>query len=80
MTLSIQLHAAASLALFAGAFFNASRIPERYFPGQFDVFFNSHNIWHVLALLTGVLDFAGSYVSKYEIANESYFCHHERAI
>ncbi|KAJ3303296.1 hypothetical protein HDV03_004034 [Kappamyces sp. JEL0829] len=33
-----------------GAFFYASRIPERFWPGKFDYFFQSHQIWHVLVV------------------------------
>ena len=33
-----------------GAFIYASRIPERYWPGKFDYFLQSHNIWHCLVV------------------------------
>ena len=30
------------------------RVPERFFPGRFDFFFNSHHIMHVLVLVAVV--------------------------
>lgn len=40
-----------SLALLGGMI-NISRIPERWKPGKFDYWFNSHQIMHVLAVLS----------------------------
>uniref|UniRef100_H2YY16 Uncharacterized protein n=1 Tax=Ciona savignyi TaxID=51511 RepID=H2YY16_CIOSA len=37
----------ASASLLAGVFF-ALRIPERFYPGRFDIFGSSHQIFHVL--------------------------------
>ncbi|KZS19272.1 Progestin and adipoQ receptor family member 4 [Daphnia magna] len=37
-----------------GGFIGAMRIPERWFPGRFDYFFNSHHIMHVLVLVAVV--------------------------
>ncbi|RWS31458.1 progestin and adipoQ receptor family member 4-like protein [Leptotrombidium deliense] len=37
-----------------GAFISASRIPERWFPGNFDFILNSHNIMHVFVVLGGI--------------------------
>jgi predicted membrane channel-forming protein YqfA (hemolysin III family) len=37
-----------------GGFIGAMRIPERWFPGRFDFFFNSHHIMHVLVLVAVV--------------------------
>lgn len=34
-----------------GIFFYASRFPERKFPKKFDVWFNSHTIWHIFTFL-----------------------------
>jgi adiponectin receptor len=34
-----------ALQYLVGAFFYASRIPECFFPGKFDFFFQSHQIW-----------------------------------
>lgn len=38
----------------AGAFVYASKIPERWFPGAFDYFGGSHNVWH-FCVLGGIL-------------------------
>ncbi len=37
-----------------GVVFFASRFPERWFPGKFDIFGSSHQIWHVL-VFTAIL-------------------------
>lgn len=37
-----------------GGVIGALRVPERYFPGRFDFFFNSHHIMHVLVLVAVV--------------------------
>ncbi len=42
------------LVYVAGAVIYASHVPERWFPGAFDYFGGSHNIWH-LAVLGGIL-------------------------
>lgn len=31
-----------------GLIFKSAMIPERFAPGKFDIFFASHQIWHVL--------------------------------
>ncbi|XP_050537260.1 progestin and adipoQ receptor family member 4 [Daktulosphaira vitifoliae] len=41
----------ADLSSVIGGIINASRWPEKYFPGNFDFVFNSHNIMHLLVLL-----------------------------
>ncbi|KAL2264390.1 hypothetical protein VTK26DRAFT_4858 [Humicola hyalothermophila] len=44
-----------SLAVyFLGACVYASKVPERWFPGMFDYFGGSHNLWHI-AVLGGIL-------------------------
>lgn len=43
-----------ALVYAVGAVMYASKAPERYFPGWFDYFGGSHNIWH-LAVLGGIL-------------------------
>lgn len=46
---------AKSMAVYvAGAFIYASKVPERWFPGMFDYFGGSHNLWHI-AVLGGIL-------------------------
>ncbi|KAL9115334.1 MAG: hypothetical protein Q9227_000655 [Pyrenula ochraceoflavens] len=42
------------IVYLAGAVIYASQIPEKWFPGCFDYFGGSHNIWH-LAVLGGIL-------------------------
>nr|KMM70660.1 adiponectin receptor protein 1 [Coccidioides posadasii RMSCC 3488] len=42
-----------------GVFFYASRIPESLNPGQFDIWFSSHQIFHVLAVLATVAQVFG---------------------
>lgn len=49
------------LAYFIGVIIYVCRLPERFSPGSFDIFFASHQIWHVFVFagaalhLTGVL-------------------------
>jgi len=42
------------LVYLSGAFVYASKVPERWFPGMFDYFGGSHNLWHI-AVLGGIL-------------------------
>uniref|UniRef100_H2XV38 Adiponectin receptor n=2 Tax=Ciona intestinalis TaxID=7719 RepID=H2XV38_CIOIN len=42
-----------------GAFLYAKRIPERYFPGKCDLWFQSHQIFHILVVLAAVVHFHG---------------------
>ncbi|KAK3903081.1 ADIPOR-like receptor IZH3 [Staphylotrichum tortipilum] len=42
------------LVYFLGALVYASKVPERWFPGMFDYFGGSHNLWHI-AVLGGIL-------------------------
>lgn len=42
------------LVYVSGAVIYASHVPERWFPGAFDYFGGSHNIWH-MAVLGGIL-------------------------
>ncbi len=41
-------------AYLVGAFIYAGQIPERWFPGMFDYFGGSHNLWH-MAVLGGIV-------------------------
>jgi adiponectin receptor len=43
-----------------GAFVYSIRIPECFFPGKFDFFGHSHNLWHFFVLLAAVVHFYGS--------------------
>jgi predicted membrane channel-forming protein YqfA (hemolysin III family) len=38
-------------AIGVGLFFYLSRLPERKWPGTFDSFGNSHNIWHLFLII-----------------------------
>ena len=38
----------------AGGVIGAMRIPEKWFPGRFDFWFNSHHIMHVLVVVAVV--------------------------
>lgn len=42
------------MVYFCGALLYAAKIPERWFPGMFDYFGGSHNIWH-MAVVAGIL-------------------------
>ncbi|XP_076860563.1 adiponectin receptor protein 1a isoform X3 [Brachyhypopomus gauderio] len=43
----------------AGAGLYAARIPERYFPGKCDIWFHSHQIFHVLVVAAAFIHFYG---------------------
>jgi adiponectin receptor len=38
---------------------SANRIPERFSPGKFDIFFASHQIFHVCVVLAALAHYAG---------------------
>src|SRR5262249_20353126 len=42
-----------------GAGIYAARVPEKWWPGGFDVWGSSHQIFHVLVVLAGVCHFVG---------------------
>lgn len=48
-----------------GAYIYASRWPEKKYPGKFDYFGQSHNIWHFLVLWGGVTHFFASLSNYY---------------
>jgi adiponectin receptor len=41
----------------AGLLFYLLRIPERWYPGHFDYWLNSHQIWHMFVLGAAVCHF-----------------------
>ncbi|XP_028406100.1 progestin and adipoQ receptor family member 4-like [Dendronephthya gigantea] len=43
-----------------GGIINVSRLPERWFQGRVDYFFNSHNIMHIVVLFAPVMSHAGT--------------------
>ncbi|CAL7937856.1 unnamed protein product [Xylocopa violacea] len=42
-----------------GAMFYALRVPERFFPGKFDIWFQSHQIFHVLVIAAAFVHYHG---------------------
>nr|CAI5839209.1 unnamed protein product [Callosobruchus analis] len=42
-----------------GAMFYALRVPERWFPGKFDIWFHSHQIFHVFVLVAALVHYHG---------------------
>ncbi|CAG5090848.1 Similar to AdipoR: Adiponectin receptor protein (Drosophila melanogaster) [Cotesia congregata] len=42
-----------------GALFYALRVPERFFPGKFDIWFQSHQIFHVLVIAAAFVHYHG---------------------
>jgi len=38
------------LTYIVGAFFYATKIPERLFPGNFDIWFHSHSLFHIFVV------------------------------
>lgn len=40
-----------------GACIYAFRFPERYFPGKFDVWFSSHQLWHICVVLAAMVHY-----------------------
>ncbi|KAK0173277.1 hypothetical protein PV328_006499 [Microctonus aethiopoides] len=42
-----------------GAMFYALRVPERFFPGKFDIWFQSHQIFHVLVIAAACVHYHG---------------------
>jgi adiponectin receptor len=43
------------LTYLSGVIVYLWKIPERWFPGQFDYYFHSHQIWHILTFLGTVI-------------------------
>jgi adiponectin receptor len=43
-----------------GVLVYVSRVPERFYPGKFDLWGSSHNIWHCFVVLAAVIHFIGS--------------------
>jgi len=42
-----------------GAAFYALRVPERFFPGKCDIWFHSHQIFHVLVIAAAFVHYHG---------------------
>lgn len=53
-----------------GALLYAGRIPERYFPGKCDIWFQSHQIFHVLVIAAAFVHYQGlSEMALYRLTN-----------
>jgi len=51
--------------LLFGAYIYVKKIPERYYPKTFDLLGQSHNIWHVLTNVSGVVHILASFSLYY---------------
>jgi predicted membrane channel-forming protein YqfA (hemolysin III family) len=52
-----------------GCLIYATQVPERIYPGRFDIFFSSHQIWHILTALGPILStFAGRALIQCQVA------------
>ncbi|XP_064483338.1 adiponectin receptor protein-like [Ornithodoros turicata] len=49
------------LMYVCGSCVYASRVPERFLPGAFDVIFNSHQVFHVFVILGALTHYVGIY-------------------
>ena len=60
---NLPFNSSMSWVMFMGALyliglvFYTLRIPERYYPSTFDIWFNSHTIWHVFVFLAALAHF-----------------------
>lgn len=57
-----------------GAVFFVSRFPEKKWPGRFDVWGGSHQIWHVLVVGAGVVHFWGIWEAYRWNYENNYLC------
>uniref|UniRef100_A0A8C4R8W0 Adiponectin receptor 2 n=1 Tax=Eptatretus burgeri TaxID=7764 RepID=A0A8C4R8W0_EPTBU len=48
-----------AMLYITGAVFYAARIPERFFPGTYDIWFHSHQIFHVMVVAGAIVHFYG---------------------
>ena len=46
-----QFHLLSMFATAIAVFFYVSKVPERFLPGRFDIFFQSHQIFHVFCII-----------------------------
>jgi len=56
---SLEYTAAMGASYLIGALLYASQVPESFLPGKFDLFFNSHQIFHFCVLLSAILHYIG---------------------
>ena len=52
---SLQSFLGFALAAAIGIAFYSTEFPERFWPGKFDLFFHSHQIFHVWAVIGGLI-------------------------
>ena len=58
-----------------GALLYALRIPERFFPGKCDVWFHSHQLFHVLVIAAAVVHYQGfSAMAMYRLTSDDSVC------
>jgi adiponectin receptor len=57
--LSLQYYGWMGGLYLVGAFLYSARIPERWFPGTFDLWLHSHQIFHVFVLLAALAHYMG---------------------
>ena len=50
----------------AGVFFYSSKLPERFWPGKFDIFCHSHQFWHIFVFLVCIFNY---YLSNNQLGN-----------
>lgn len=59
----------------AGTTLYALRIPERFFPGKFDVWFHSHQLFHFFVLCAAFVHYLGiNEIAVYRVANQHCTC------
>ncbi|RLN97422.1 hypothetical protein BBJ28_00013791 [Nothophytophthora sp. Chile5] len=49
----------------SGAIIYATKFPERFYPGRFDVWFSSHQLWHICVVAAALVHFANA-LQQYE--------------
>ncbi|KAG6603018.1 Adiponectin receptor protein [Phytophthora cinnamomi] len=49
----------------SGAIIYATKFPERFYPGRFDLWFSSHQLWHVCVVAAALVHFANA-LQQYE--------------
>ena len=52
---TMHLHVLSMLTCAMGGFFYISMVPERFMPGRFDIFFQSHQLFHVCCVVNSCL-------------------------
>lgn len=62
---SLQYVTAVALLYFMGVVVYVLRVPERWFPGRFDIWGHSHQIWHIFVVL-GIIVHTFGVVRQYE--------------